>query len=90
MIKDRSMLCAILMAELFAMDISERVTVTDGDLGPIAGELIDAILPKECSIVDDEHIAAMERDSAFLRYLEAAGVDNWEGYDQAVAMRGEE
>jgi len=28
-------------------------------------------------------------DSEWLSYLEGAGVDNWEGFDEALAMRDE-
>lgn len=27
------------------------------------------------------------KDSEWLSYLEAAGVDNWDGYDEAINMR---
>ncbi|WP_037805017.1 hypothetical protein [Streptomyces sp. NRRL F-5135] len=31
-------------------------------------------------------VAELEKDAAFLRALEAAGVDNWEGYDDACEI----
>lgn len=34
-------------------------------------------------ITKDEYDALIER-SHFLSYLEAAGVDNWEGYEMAI------
>lgn len=32
---------------------------------------------------------SLERDSDWLGYLEAAGVDNWDGYDEAHNLRRE-
>lgn len=33
-----------------------------------------------------EKISSMKKDVAFLNCLQAAGVDNWEGYDQAQEL----
>ncbi len=32
----------------------------------------------------------LQKDSEWLSYLEAAGVDNWDGLDEAIRMRNEE
>lgn len=37
-----------------------------------------------------EAIRQMVRDSEWLGYLEAAGVDNWEGYEHACDMARED
>lgn len=37
-----------------------------------------------------EEIRNMARDSRWLSYLEAAGVDNWEGYEHAADMARED
>ena len=31
----------------------------------------------------------LQKDSEWLSYLEAAGVDNWDGYDEAINMQRE-
>ena len=50
--------------------------------------------PAFAALVDEVHrlkgeLAGAQEDVAWLRCLEAAGVDNWEGYDGAIEMRGE-
>ena len=32
-------------------------------------------------------LSILEKRDLFLRFLEAAGVDNWDGYDIAIEMR---
>lgn len=34
--------------------------------------------------IRDRRIAELEKDVALLRALEAFGVDNWDGYDEAI------
>lgn len=40
-------------------------------------------LPKDGIIVSKKEYRRLKNDSNFLRALEAAGVDNWDGYDIA-------
>lgn len=37
----------------------------------------------------EQRLARAEEDSEFLGFLEAAGVDNWEGYGEARQMQRE-
>lgn len=37
-------------------------------------------------VIDKDEYADLEDSLFFLRCLEACGVDNWEGYDEAVEM----
>ncbi len=39
--------------------------------------------------ITEERLKELEEAKHFLNCLLAAGVDNWEGYDIAVDMRGE-
>lgn len=41
-------------------------------------------------IVTNEEYAKFKKDSLFLEYLKAAGVDNWTGYSDAHRMMEEE
>ena len=40
--------------------------------------------------ITQEEYGSLVRDSIELQCLHAAGVDNWEGYDEAMAMFAEE
>ena len=44
------------------------------------------ILGNEYMLLRKEEYADLVRDSDWLACLEAAGVDNWEGYDVAIRM----
>ncbi|WP_108990410.1 hypothetical protein [Streptomyces coelicoflavus] len=48
---------------------------------------VPALLAEVRRLQDD--LAASAEDVAWLRCLEGAGVDNWEGIDTAIEMRGE-
>lgn len=41
----------------------------------------------EFELVNKVYLSQLEEDSAWLGYLEAAGVDNWEGFDFAHELR---
>lgn len=46
---------------------------------------------KECVSITEEEYEELRRDQKWLRYLEAAGIDNWEGYDEAMsALRNDD
>lgn len=56
-----------------------------------APEAMPNLKHSEVVLVSAEDYAAMQGDLDKLNALEAAGVDNWQGYDDAMAiMRGEE
>jgi len=40
--------------------------------------------------VDAEYLAALQKDSAFMECLDACGVVDWEGYEEAYEMYLEE
>lgn len=50
-------------------------------------------MPEEMITITKKLYDGLQRDSDFLRALEGAGVDNWEGYDYAIesleAMKAE-
>lgn len=47
-------------------------------------------MAKDIEDYSAEEVRRMARDSIWLSYLEAAGVDNWEGYDHAIDMARED
>lgn len=44
----------------------------------------------EVITIPKEEYESLKEDSLFLSCLEAAGVDNWDGYDYAIGMYKEE
>ncbi|MFD2704672.1 hypothetical protein [Salibacterium lacus] len=41
-------------------------------------------------VITEEEYEMLREDGEFLACLEAAGVDNWDGYGEAIAMYREE
>lgn len=72
------------------MDVSAREILEDyvKRSAPVAGyalvfrQLLDQLAEEE-QAKSAERIAELEKDSETLARLEAAGVDNWEGYSHA-------
>ena len=44
-------------------------------------------LSKEWEVLKSSRFEELRKDADWLRCLEAAGVDNWEGYDMAIDIR---
>jgi hypothetical protein len=44
---------------------------------------------EETVTISKSEYKQLKKDSEWLGFLEAAGVDNWEGYDYAIEMRNE-
>ncbi len=50
----------------------------------------DALYNAKLNVIDSKKLGKLEKDSEFLGALEAAGVDNWEGYSYAFEDEEEE
>lgn len=87
---DRVKAIDLLKTQLLALYGDIMPWDTDEELHDDAMSLVDMIMPEGSVLVDQDHLKEMERDAAFLRLLKGAGVDNWEGYQHAVDMRGDD
>ena len=65
-------------------------------LTKVGGADLTAYMLKKENIMNEEMVTITKaeydqlcNDSAWLSYLEAAGVDNWDGFDEAINMRNE-
>lgn len=47
-------------------------------------------VPEAQVLISAKELAGLRRDSEWLGYLEAAGVDNWSGIDHAHELRRED
>jgi len=52
-------------------------------------EQID-LLTDDVAIISQAALDSLEKDSSWLSYLEAAGVDNWAGYEMAKEQQRED
>jgi len=72
--------------EARAARLYERTATIDPNAHPDFGQLTDADVP---ALLDEvrrlrAQVAELEDDASLLSALQAAGVDNWEGYDDAL------
>ncbi len=47
--------------------------------------IVKGLSERDAVWIADKYLLPLERDSVKLTYLELAGVDNWEGYGNAMA-----
>lgn len=63
---------------------------TPEELVELTQRILSTVAPQKYLVVERADYAQLEADSAFLSNLEAAGVDNWDGYSIAREMRDSE
>jgi len=51
--------------------------------------MLDPLICENVVTMTRKQYDTLVRDQKILQALEAAGVDNWEGYDEAMGMLGE-
>lgn len=71
------------------MNLEERIQQLENGENTLEVErLIDDL--RNYTLVSDDRLTELENSEHFLYCLEAAGVDNWEGYSHAIDIRNEE
>lgn len=71
------------------MNLEERIQQLENGENTLEVErLIDDL--RNYTLVSDDRLTKLENSEHFLYCLEAAGVDNWEGFSHAIDIRNEE